>query len=534
MTRGLALSCALLSASAVAEPRRASLAVLPFSAEKLETDVDLLVEWHTVAALAASGRYAVYHPKQVRELLRQEGLDPDAPVARADAPRLLEGLGVERGVFAQLTRVGVGYRLEGAVSGATGAARAFSVTLPDGLAPSIAKAAEDVAAAVDALWQQHLAPATVPQVYRENLVHPKSWARCLERLNRLPTSLDHPGVVTAAELDDLVVSCRVAAQQNPAHAPTLSALALALATAGDDVEAGRLIGQLGSAGEPLPLWWLARFWLAARYDSGDHGLQVLEHAARVHPEQLIFPALRVELLERLGRPTAALDAARSYQALLPGSAPALGHLARALSGVGRHDEAVERAREAAAAFRSGRQARLELATQLLKVGGGAEALTLLEGLRRDGPASEVAHVRLAEAQLSLGRADAALRQAKLALSGAASPHAWLPRGRAWYELAVAAAHARAPELARLALGASRATGFEPPQLDPWLEPLTLDLDAEAPERPQTPALEVLSPLDFRVPSPKPAPESKRLPRWFAPAVPGLERSPFTSGPVLER
>ncbi|MBL8955449.1 MAG: hypothetical protein JNK82_32035, partial [Myxococcaceae bacterium] len=345
MTRPLFMLAATLATAASAEPRRATLAVLPIVAEGAETHVDTLVEWEASAALAASGRYAVYHPKQVRELMVGEGLDPKAALTASEAQRLVDGLGVERGVWARLTHAGAGYRLSGAVYGAAGGARPFSVMLPDGSAASIERGAEELAAAVDALWQQHLPPPAVPAVYRSNLVDPKGWARCLERLNALPTSLDHPGVVSAGTLDDLVASCRLAAQRNPAHPATASALALALATAGDDVGAARLVEQLRQEGEALPLWWLARFWLSARYGAGDDGLAVLDAAVKQHPEQLLFAALRAELLEAQGRPTAALEAARAYQALAPGASTPLSLTARALAAVGRHAEATARARE---------------------------------------------------------------------------------------------------------------------------------------------------------------------------------------------
>ena len=148
----------------------------------------------------------------------------------------------------------------------------------------------------------------------------------------------------------------------------------------------------------------------AAFAAGDLSAELarLSLADFSHPDTMVA---RAAVFNAAGQPTAALDELEAAAAIAPAHAPALAALGSLLVRLNRHRDAELNLRRAVAAGTSP-QARLDLATVLMRRHHMAEALTLLDGLAEDIGPDTVISCNRAVTLCALGQQDEAAATAR--------------------------------------------------------------------------------------------------------------------------
>jgi tetratricopeptide (TPR) repeat protein len=277
-----------------------------------------------------------------------------------------------------------------------------------------------------------LAPATPLVVPAGALA---DYGVCYQILIRQPIGVETPTVLSVPELGQAVKRCRAATEAAPTFDAAWAALGLGLAISGEDAEAVKSLLRVKDKNAWLPLWWLGRCWVVTRHISVEAGADVLGQAVKTHPGFLLARGYLAEHHGALRRADAAYNAWSTYLERVPDSGYIRGRMSSLLAKLGRHDEAIARAREAASRDPAARDAQLELASRQLDACHHADAIALFKPLAAaERPRAEVL-LRLGYAQLLSGDLAAAEASLERALKNATHPSEWRTRGHALADLA---------------------------------------------------------------------------------------------------
>lgn len=475
----VALAVTLAAAPA---PRLTFAFVPPGGADDDAKALGLVLQSRTSEVLRATGLFNELHAKQMLSMAGAEAFKPDLfgskPQLDADVAWYL---GADVFLSGTIERSKSGLTFSGS-SGARGSPITaikpvqMGATEVAALNQGISDIAKQIAAATKkkvAKWPD----LTVGTANDEALL---AYARCHATVLRQPMGIENPVTLNAEAVTKAIGDCKKALELDPKFTHAKLALALAYAIEGSDAEASKLLAETGE--QDSALYWIARFWLVTRYQSGDAGESLLRSAIEKRPGFLLAQIYLCEELSAVGAYDRALKACEEAAASTPKGVFPMLRVGKALARTGKADEAIKKSQAALAlepATLKSREASLQLASRFIDAGKVNDAISILEQIANDEQARGEEVLRLGYAYQLKGQNDVAKGLYQKAIAKASSPGEWRTRGRAHYDLAVLHAKAGAKEKAKDALKESLRTGFKMKTVDPSLTELAREVERSA-------------------------------------------------------
>ncbi len=418
----LALLLAVPAVAAPADAARRVVVVLPPAAAAEDDGLSLVMQARASALLVGGGGFQDIHAKQILRVAEREALSRDALGTAAGAAVMARRFGADRVVFGTLARqAGGGWTLSLA-------------TAPGGKAPARVKLPADAARAVEegaaALARAAGGTVAAGKPASTSATAVVAYGRCYATIVEQPLLVDTPMVLDTDKVADAVAACRNAVGADPDYRDASAALGLALALAGKDDDAVNVLAQVKEDDGYLPLYWLARYWLVTRFQSGETGTVALKKAIERHPYFTLARGYLGQHLSVLRHDAEALEAWRVYQKELPRSAFVRGGASHSLARLGRNDEAIAEAKAAVADHPDDDEAKLELASRYVDARKDADAIAVLEPLASKPTARAETKLRLGFAYARQGNATAAEKWLGDAEAAARRPAEWRTRARA--------------------------------------------------------------------------------------------------------
>jgi len=459
---------------------RSTAAVLPSGSRDADgRALGLVLQSRVAEVLRTSGAFNELHAKQMLSMAGHEAFDPASfgldGAADADVAAYL---GADVFASSRLEKTGKGWSLTG-FAGARGKAPAAikAIALPASVVAAVTQATGELAKRVAAAAERKgldfgdLSPGTKSD---EALV---AYARCYAALVRQPMGIENPVVLDSDALTGAIADCRKALELDGDFRAARHALALALAIEGQDGDSARLIAL---DEEPdSAMWWIARFWLVTRYQSGERGEALLEDALVKRPGFLLAQVYLCEHLGVMQKFAAALSACEKAAAKTPKGVFPMLRVGKMLARQFRHEDAIAKTKQAIALQPKrldSREAHLQLASRYVDASMLSEAIAQLEPLVKSDKVRGEELLRLGYAWELKGDAGKAMAHYERAIAKATSPGEWRTRGRAWYDIAVLQARGGNNGKAKDALAEAYKTGYRQSVMDPALKSIARELE----------------------------------------------------------
>jgi tetratricopeptide (TPR) repeat protein len=455
----LTLTLASLTAAAAAPAPLPTAALLPPGGPADSAELGMLIQARASSLLGATGRYTIFHVKQILRMAELEGV-PEADLSLPEvANRAREHLGASRVAWGRLTpRPGGGWDLDVSARAALPPVKRTQAHLPSGVPEAIEAGARALASAVTSLDGTAVPDSTADAHLTDEAW--RAYGACYARIVRQPIGIENPTVLAETELANAVASCRQALSLVPGWEAARSTLAIALAIQGRDKEAVGELAKLSPDAKAHAFYWIGRFWLVTRYQSNDAWTAVLRAAIDQAPNSLLLRGYLAEQLNAIGHQEEALTAWQDYRTLAPDSPFVLARLGYTLSRLHRDKEALEVTRAAVERDPSSTNLKLELASRLIDAGTPEQAIEVLTPLATSDARAEIS-LRLGYAQLMADHLDAAEPLIERALAQAQQPSEWRTRARAKYDLAKLYLRRGHPDQAREAILDALVAGYKP-------------------------------------------------------------------------
>ncbi len=422
----VAIVCLLAARVVLADPVVAI--APPAAASPALAEAALLMQAEAGRWLISTQRSEL-HVKQLLRALERHRIELRELGDPAVAARARTLLGAPVFIFGKLSEADGKWQLEVRRLDDKGPSPPQVVTLPAGLPAAIEAGGRALAAAVAGEDKALAAPLGTTSAAAA-----ASYATCYGILIRQPISIDSPTVLSAADLERAVKSCRAAVAADAKFESAWAALGLALAISGQDADAVQALVRVRPEGRYQPLYWLARYWLVTRYQSPAAGVTALQQALKEHPGFLLARGYLAEHLAVTGKLDEALKVLQDYSTVLPKNAFVRGRISSTLAKLGRHDEAIAAAKAGIELDRTDPEAVLELGSRYLDAGKRDEAIEVLQSAVSGRSRGEL-FLRLGWAHFGKGdlaKAEALFLRAEAA---ATAPGEWRTRARARADLA---------------------------------------------------------------------------------------------------
>jgi tetratricopeptide (TPR) repeat protein len=478
--------------AAAAEKRLTFAFIPPGGADADTRALGLVLQTRTSEVLRATGLFNELHAKQMLSMAGAEAFKPEEFGAKPEVDANVAWyLGADVFLSGQLTRTDKALSFGGS-AGLRGkpVAAVKPVKMGTTLVAALNAGIADISKQVAGVAAKKVAKWPDLTVGTKNDDALLAYAKCHATVLRQPMGIENPVVLDADAVNQAVTDCKKALELDPKFSAAKVALSLAYAFQGADAEASKLLADAGE--QDSALYWIARFWLVSRYQSGDAGAGVLQKAAEARPGFLLAQIYLCETLTALAQNDKALKACENAAAATPnGVFPKL-RVGRAQAAAGKKDEGLKTSLDALAlepASLKSREASLQVASRYIDAGKPNEAVSILEQIALDGSARGEEILRLGYALQLKGQADQAKGYYEKAIAKAAGPAEWRTRGRAWYNLAVLQAKAKANDKAKAAYKESLGTGFKVKPVDPALTAIAAEVEKTA-AKPATPPREV--------------------------------------------
>jgi Flp pilus assembly protein TadD len=435
-----------------------TLALLPPGGGPDEAELGMLIQARASSLLGATGRYTIFHVKQILRMAELEGLSASQLSDAAIAAQAGQHLGAARLAWSKLAaRPAGGWDLEVWVRDRAGKVQHSSAQLPAGYAAAIEAGANALAKPVAAADNAKLPALDAPKISDDAW---RAYGRCYARIVRQPIKIESPVVLDDAELKEAVESCRKALELAADWESARSGLAIAFALQGDDKQAVAELGKLSADAKAHAFYWIARFWLVTRYESNEAGVGVLRKAVSLAPNSLLLRGYLAEHLNAIRHQDEALQAWQDFLTLAPQNPFVLARIGYTLSRLHRDKEAIEKTQAAIALDPSSTNLQLELASRLIDAGLAEQAIPILVPLATPDARAEVT-LRLGYAYLMHNELDAAEQAIRRAEAQAQKPSEWRTRARAKYDLAKIELRRGHPDKARGLILDALSAGYKP-------------------------------------------------------------------------
>ncbi len=459
---------------------RSTAAVLPSgSKDELGRSLGLVLQSRVAEVLRHSGAFNELHAKQMLSMAGHEAFDPARfgldGAADADVAAYL---GADVFASTRLEKKDSGWTLTG-FTGARGKAPVAlkALSLPASSVAAIEQATGELAKKLAAAAERKgldfgdLSAGTKS----DEALH--AYARCYAVLVRQPMGIENPVVLDAEALTSAIADCRKALELDADFRAARHALALALALEGQDGDSARL---LALDQEPdSAMWWIARFWLVTRYQSGEKGEALLEDALVKRPGFLLAQVYLCEHLGVMQKFAPALAACEKAAAKTPKGVFPMLRVGKMLARLFRHEDAIARTKEAISLQPKrldSREAHLQLASRYVDASMLNEAIAELEPLVKSDRVRGEELLRLGYTWELKGDVQKAMPLYEQAIAKATSSGEWRTRGRAWYDIAVLQARGGNNGKARDALLEAYKTGYRQSAIDPALKGIARELE----------------------------------------------------------
>jgi tetratricopeptide (TPR) repeat protein len=426
------------AAPSAGSPARMTVAVLPPVGDGAGADdLSILLQTKAASVVSRSGRYNDVHIKQIVAMAKNHGLSIGSLGESAAAKLAGRHLGAARVTFGSVRAAPGGFMLH-VTAADVGAPRIelTTVQLPKGIAAAVEEGGKAIARMLFKLDGVEVAKdlgSTHPTTASDAAM--RAYSDCYTLVMRQPIGIQNPSVLREAQLDQAISACSSAVEADKDFAAGWAALGLARCFRGDDKQAVDALARLAPDPSYNPLFWVGRFWLVTRYQSSEAGAEVLREAVKKHPYFLLARGYLAEHLFAIGQYGAALAAWQEYLVASPGSPFVVSQIAQTLAKMGRHTEAIAKAREALKLDPSSVNLLLELATRHLDASQVDDAMDILEPLAAKSDARGELILRYGSAKFLKGNLDGAELLFTRAIAAASNPAEWRTRGKAKFDLA---------------------------------------------------------------------------------------------------
>ena len=439
---------------------------MPFeAAADAHRDLAYGVELKALGALSAAGDVNIVHPKIRRAVFRHH----------AEATKEW-GADGRRRAFAGY--VGATWTLEGRVFTAATASIAIQLRpVEDGSGPGVEGVVRGptLDAALAALPAEIVRLLEASDGRKRKLAGPVSpatdrpdalarLATCYRMLDQQSVGIKKPALLNEVRLAQAANRCRAALLRVPDLAEAEAGLAMVEALRGDVEAAQALLAENRDNAAFLDYYWIAKFWVLAKFFTPEQAVEALEQAVTRNPGFMLGQGYLGESLSALGQHKRALAVYRTYLNRVPNQPFVMSAMGHELAKLGRHEEALELTKQALALDPSNVETRLELGSRLIDAKRYVEAAGALAELVAETRARGEVYLRLGYAYLKADRLDDAKDAFERAIERAIDPAEWRTRGRAYFDLAKTYARQDEPERAFEALVGAIDAGFQRPSI----------------------------------------------------------------------
>ena len=430
----IAAGAMVMATSAVASAAAPTVLILPFAQPPdAHRDVGFGVELKIMGALHAMGSLNVVHPKIRDSVMRRhtEAAGMSAEQRRQAYARYVGATWTLEGTMTETPRPMIGLRLAPLTGGPP---LARNVSAPT-MAAAIAQLPDALLQLVNAIDDGQRAYAASPQPRTDRPDVLARLATCYRLLNQQSVGIRKPALLNDVRVYQAGNRCRAALRKVPNLAEAEAGLAMVDALEGRADEAKARLAKLKKEPGFFAYYWIAKFWVLAKFFSPQQAVEALKTAVDRHPGFMLAQSYLGEALSVMGEHEAALAAYRRYLSHIPNQPFVMARIGHELARLGRHKEAIAMTQKALEHDPNNAEIRLQLGSRFIDHAKFKAAIDVLSNVINDIEARGEVYLRLGYAHLRVDQFAEAERAFRQAIEAATATEEWRTRSRAYYDLA---------------------------------------------------------------------------------------------------